>query len=430
MVFSDFQDPRVRRGRAGVEDRARRVSEGRAGHLQAPSRCRAPAGALAHEAAVEAGAPGALLGDARSPVRQSEGPRSRRSDQARAAPSASTSPPSRARSTRARIAPASSATSLKRARSASRGPRRSSSTDAVRRACRRRRVHHEADSQPAERRRWNRAGLRADRHVRSDRLAHARPGRRAGDDRRLLRSAVQLLRPRQRHRRARAGAVSRPRPLGLQALSRSSSTPTRRWRIAPRSPRTSRASFWEMHDAIFAKQRTMKREDLLAHAADAGSTCARFTADLDGDKFSAVIARDMKEGATVGVDGTPTFFINGQPVVGAQPFEKFTAAIDKALAAAPPRSRAETRRRSRDRLAQRAIVARLAHVLAALPLGPPPPGSGDRALRAPAARHLLALHHRFLRPARGARLHRPRGHARPRPAARLVSRLSAPASHS
>jgi protein-disulfide isomerase len=91
--------------------------------------------------------------------------------------------------------------------------------------------------------------------------------------------------------------------------------------------------FWEMHDAIFAKQRTMKREDLLAHAATLKLDIARFTADLDSDKYSAVIARDMKEGASVGVEGTPTFFINGAPVVGAQPFEKFTAVINKALAA-------------------------------------------------------------------------------------------------
>jgi protein-disulfide isomerase len=77
----------------------------------------------------------------------------------------------------------------------------------------------------------------------------------------------------------------------------------------------------------------MKREDLLAHAATLKLDIARFTADLDSDKYSAVIARDMKEGAKVGVEGTPTFFINGAPVVGAQPFEKFTAAIDKALAA-------------------------------------------------------------------------------------------------
>jgi protein-disulfide isomerase len=91
--------------------------------------------------------------------------------------------------------------------------------------------------------------------------------------------------------------------------------------------------FWEMHDAIFAKQRTMKRADLLAHAAALKLDLTRFTADLDSDQFTAVIDRDMKEGAKVGVEGTPTFFVNGFPVVGAQPLERFTAAIDRALTA-------------------------------------------------------------------------------------------------
>jgi protein-disulfide isomerase len=94
--------------------------------------------------------------------------------------------------------------------------------------------------------------------------------------------------------------------------------------------------FWEMHDAIFAKQRTMKREDLLAHAAALKLDLARFTADLDSSTFTALIDRDMKEGAKVGVEGTPTFFVNGQAVVGAQPLERFVAVIDKALAAPAP----------------------------------------------------------------------------------------------
>ena len=38
-----------------------------------------------------------------------------------------------------------------------------------------------------------------------------------------------------------------------------------------------------------------------------------------------------RKAAKVGVDGTPTFFINGMPLVGAQPLEAFAAAIDKAL---------------------------------------------------------------------------------------------------
>jgi protein-disulfide isomerase len=92
--------------------------------------------------------------------------------------------------------------------------------------------------------------------------------------------------------------------------------------------------FWEMHDRIFANQRDMSREALLGHARALGLDVARFTADLDGAASQAALDRDLAEGAKLGVDGTPTFFINGTPLVGAQPIEDFAAAIDKALAAA------------------------------------------------------------------------------------------------
>jgi protein-disulfide isomerase len=91
--------------------------------------------------------------------------------------------------------------------------------------------------------------------------------------------------------------------------------------------------FWEMHDRIFANQRAMDRDALLAHAAALGLDRAKFIADLDGPQSQAVLARDQAEAAKVGVDGTPTFFIDGVPLVGAQPLEAFVAAIDKALAA-------------------------------------------------------------------------------------------------
>ena len=45
--------------------------------------------------------------------------------------------------------------------------------------------------------------------------------------------------------------------------------------------------------------------------------------------------RDLAEGTKLGVDGTPTFFINGTALVGAQPLDAFTAIIDKALGAPP-----------------------------------------------------------------------------------------------
>jgi protein-disulfide isomerase len=91
--------------------------------------------------------------------------------------------------------------------------------------------------------------------------------------------------------------------------------------------------FWEMHDRIFANQRTMDRETLLAYSRDLGLDAARFTADLDGPRSQAALERDQAEAAKAGVDGTPTFFINGTPLVGAQPLEAFTEVIDKALAA-------------------------------------------------------------------------------------------------
>jgi len=89
--------------------------------------------------------------------------------------------------------------------------------------------------------------------------------------------------------------------------------------------------FWEMHDAIFANQRAMKRDDLVKHATALGLDLRRFTAALDGDGFKSVLDRDFAEGEKLGIDGTPTFFVNGQRVIGAQPYEVFASAIDKAL---------------------------------------------------------------------------------------------------
>jgi protein-disulfide isomerase len=60
----------------------------------------------------------------------------------------------------------------------------------------------------------------------------------------------------------------------------------------------------------------------------------KFMADLDGPRLQATLDRDLAEGRKVGVEGTPTFFINGTAVVGSQPIDAFVKVIDKALAAA------------------------------------------------------------------------------------------------
>jgi protein-disulfide isomerase len=60
----------------------------------------------------------------------------------------------------------------------------------------------------------------------------------------------------------------------------------------------------------------------------------KFKAALDTNKYEAYVTADSNEGMRVGANGTPTFFINGRQVVGAQPFEAFKTIIDQELAKA------------------------------------------------------------------------------------------------
>jgi protein-disulfide isomerase len=101
--------------------------------------------------------------------------------------------------------------------------------------------------------------------------------------------------------------------------------------------------FWEMHDRLFANQRAMSRQDILGHAGALGLDMTRFIADLDGPRMQAILDRDLGEGRKVGVEGTPTFFINGTPLVGSQPLEAFVRVIDKALASPSPAAPATPR---------------------------------------------------------------------------------------
>ncbi len=96
--------------------------------------------------------------------------------------------------------------------------------------------------------------------------------------------------------------------------------------------------FWEMHDTLFANQRALKRADLVGYASRLGLDVDRFTADLESDRFDAVVQRDMADGTKLGIDGTPTFFVNGHRLVGAVPYETVTAAVDWALRTSAPTS--------------------------------------------------------------------------------------------
>jgi protein-disulfide isomerase len=89
--------------------------------------------------------------------------------------------------------------------------------------------------------------------------------------------------------------------------------------------------FWEMHDKLFANQQALTRADLEKYAEDLGLNMSKFKAALDSGKFKERVDREAKEGNSFGATGTPTFFINGHILVGAQPFDAFKSAIDAEL---------------------------------------------------------------------------------------------------
>lgn len=89
--------------------------------------------------------------------------------------------------------------------------------------------------------------------------------------------------------------------------------------------------FWEMHDKLFANQTALDRPSLEKYAQELGLDMSKFKAALDSNKFDAYITADSAEGSRVGANGTPTFFINGRQLVGAQPVDAFKTLIDEEL---------------------------------------------------------------------------------------------------
>jgi protein-disulfide isomerase len=90
--------------------------------------------------------------------------------------------------------------------------------------------------------------------------------------------------------------------------------------------------FWAMHDLLMENQRTLEDADLSAMAARLGVDMGRWTACLADPRVHEEIQHDIAEGTAAGVTGTPTFFVNGAILSGAQPRERFVEAIERELA--------------------------------------------------------------------------------------------------
>lgn len=91
-------------------------------------------------------------------------------------------------------------------------------------------------------------------------------------------------------------------------------------------------AFWEYHDLLFANQDSFN-QNLFTRLADEQQLDAeQFTTCQNDPATSDEIVADYAEAQRLGVSGTPTFFINGRRVIGAQPYEAFQSVIDEELA--------------------------------------------------------------------------------------------------
>ena len=86
-------------------------------------------------------------------------------------------------------------------------------------------------------------------------------------------------------------------------------------------------SFWEMHDLLFENQDALEDEDLARYAAALGLDVPRFMTDVLAGKYAWRVREDFKSGVRGGVNGTPTFFINGERYDGARGLDPLLAAL-------------------------------------------------------------------------------------------------------
>jgi protein-disulfide isomerase len=70
--------------------------------------------------------------------------------------------------------------------------------------------------------------------------------------------------------------------------------------------------FWQMHDLLFTHQDALDDEDLLVYASSIGLDMERFASDLQSGRAARKVREDFLSGVRSGVNGTPTFFINGR----------------------------------------------------------------------------------------------------------------------
>jgi protein-disulfide isomerase len=87
-------------------------------------------------------------------------------------------------------------------------------------------------------------------------------------------------------------------------------------------------NFWGMHDLLFENQDALEDDDLAAYAAELGLDQTRLIREVTSSAYAPRIRQDFKSGVRGGVNGTPTFFINGDRYDGTRDLERLLNALN------------------------------------------------------------------------------------------------------
>jgi len=94
--------------------------------------------------------------------------------------------------------------------------------------------------------------------------------------------------------------------------------------------------FWEMHNILYSRQSEWAGAQLdnrlREYAKEIGLDEALFRQDVDDRKYADIVKTDRADGSALSVNSTPTFFLNGEPLVGIPAFESLKTSIDAKLA--------------------------------------------------------------------------------------------------
>jgi protein-disulfide isomerase len=95
-------------------------------------------------------------------------------------------------------------------------------------------------------------------------------------------------------------------------------------------------AFWEYHDKLFDSQSgenqgAFNNDNLKRFADELGLDTQAFDECLDSGKYTSIVQTETQSAQSLGVRSTPTFLINGRPVIGAQAFDVFKQTIEAEL---------------------------------------------------------------------------------------------------